>query len=56
MKELIGLISNVLFLLWIASSWVNHVITCFGDGEWFFLIAGAIFFPVAVAHGTWLWF
>lgn len=43
-------------LLWLASSWVTHVVTCFGDGEWFFLIAGAIFFPVAVAHGTWLWF
>ena len=38
------------------AAWLTHVITCFSDDRWGFLIAGALFFPVAVVHGIGLWF
>lgn len=38
------------------AAWLNHIITCFSDGLWGFLIAGAIFFPVGIIHGIWLLF
>ena len=41
---------------WIIASWVTHVIVCIKVGSWGFLIAGAIFVPVAVIHGTGIWF
>ena len=37
-------------------AWLNHIFTCFSDGLWGFLIAGALFFPVGILHGMWLWF
>ena len=37
-------------------AWLNHVFTCFSEGLWGFLLAGAIFFPVGILHGMWLWF
>lgn len=37
------------------AAWLTHVITCFSDGLWGFLIAGALFFPVAIVHGVGLW-
>lgn len=37
-------------------AWLNHIFTCFAQELWGFLIAGAIFFPVGVLHGLWLWF
>ena len=40
----------------LVAAWFNHIITCFSDGLWGFLIAGAIFFPVGIIHGIWLWF
>jgi len=43
-------------MFWLAAAWITHVTTCFIAGTWGFLMAGAIFFPVAFAHGTWLWF
>lgn len=42
--------------LWVVLSWLTHVIECLKDSDWGFLIAGAIFFPVAVVHGTGIWF
>lgn len=42
--------------IWVALAWITHVIFCFTEEAWGFLIAGAIMFPVAWAHGTWLWF
>jgi len=46
----IGLIS------WLVLSWITHLVICFKSASWGFLIAGAIFFPVAVVHGTGCWF
>ena len=36
-------------------AWFNHIFTCFAEGMWGFLIAGAIFFPIGILHGVWLW-
>lgn len=38
------------------ASWMTHLVTCFTEEAWGFLIAGAIFFPVAIVHGTGVWF
>lgn len=38
------------------AAWVTHIVNCFQDGEWGFLLVGALFFPLAVIHGIGLWF
>ena len=49
-------------IIWIAvaitcvMAWFNHVFTCFAEGLWGFLLAGAIMFPIGILHGMWLWF
>lgn len=35
---------------------LTHVIVCIKAGLWLFLIAGAIFFPIAIVHGVGYWF
>ncbi len=42
--------------LTVIAAWLTHIITCFSDGLWGFLIAGAIMFPIGIIHGVWLWF
>jgi hypothetical protein len=37
-------------------AWFNHIFTCFSEGLWGFLVAGAIMFPIGILHGVWLWF
>jgi hypothetical protein len=37
-------------------AWLTHVFTCFTDGLWGFLIAGALLFPIGILHGFFLWF
>lgn len=44
------------FILWLILAWITHLMVCFKSASWGFLIAGAIFFPVAVVHGTGSWF
>jgi hypothetical protein len=39
-----------------AAAWLTHVFTCLANGEWGFLIAGALAFPIAIVHGIGLWF
>ena len=41
---------------WLIASWITHVVVCLGAAKWGFLIAGAILFPIAVIHGTGIWF
>lgn len=41
---------------WVIASWITHVVVCLNAAKWGFLIAGAIMFPVAVIHGTGIWF
>lgn len=38
-----------------AAAWFQHLYTCFTEEAWGFLIAGAIFFPVAIVHGAGIW-
>lgn len=38
------------------AGWLTHIFTCFATEAWGFLIAGAIFFPVGILHGFYLWF
>jgi hypothetical protein len=48
MGEIIGLMC--------VAAWLTHIFTCFGTGLWGFLVAGAIFFPIGILHGIYLWF
>jgi len=43
-------------LLAAIAAWFNHIFTCFSEGLWGFLVAGAIMFPIGILHGVWLWF
>lgn len=52
MPALIG----IAFILSVIAAWFTHIFTCFTTGDWGFLIAGALFFPIGVIHGFWLWF
>jgi hypothetical protein len=38
------------------AAWLTHIFTCFGQGLWLFLLAGAIFVPIGILHGFYLWF
>jgi hypothetical protein len=39
-----------------AGAWLTHVISSFINETWLVLVAGAVFMPVAVLHGFYLWF
>ena len=43
-------------IVWVIASWITHIIVCLKTASWGFLIAGAIMFPIAVIHGTGIWF
>ena len=47
---------GVALIVWMLGSWVTHVVTCIQTEAWGFLIAGALFFPIANIHGTGIWF
>ncbi len=38
------------------AAWLTHIFFCFGNAAWGFLLAGAIFFPIGILHGFYLWF
>jgi hypothetical protein len=46
---------GIVAMLAAAAAWFQHLYTCFNDEAWGFLIAGAIFFPVAIVHGAGIW-
>lgn len=46
----------VIVFLGVLSAWLTHIFNCFATDSWGFLIAGAIFFPVGILHGIWIWF
>lgn len=37
------------------AAWITHVVVCLSTGKWGFLIAGALFFPIAIIHGFGVW-
>lgn len=51
-----GGFAAIILFFWMIGAWMTHVIVCFKAGSWGFLIAGAIFFPIAWVHGTGVWF
>lgn len=51
MGPLIGISAVLGFVL----AWLTHVFVCLKAASWGFLIAGAIFFPVAIIHGVGIW-
>jgi hypothetical protein len=50
------IIVSLALLVWVAAAWLTHVVVCIKTASWAFLIAGALLFPVAIVHGTGLWF
>lgn len=50
--ELLGV---ALFLASVVA-WFTHVVVCIKAASWGFLIAGAVFFPIAIVHGVGVWF
>lgn len=52
MSTILGFCVVITFI----AAWFTHLFTCFSEGMWGFLIAGAIFFPIGIIHGIWLWF
>ena len=51
-----NLIWGLVLLAVSVAAWLQHLFTCFTEGAWGFLIAGALFFPVAIVHGVGNWF
>lgn len=51
----IGYLLYGAFLLLLLGGWLQHLYTCFNEHYWGFLIAGAIFFPIAIIHGWGIW-
>jgi hypothetical protein len=51
-----GYVIGVVVILLVVAGWFQHLYTCFTLHEYGFLIAGALFFPVAVIHGWGIWF
>lgn len=52
MSSTIGLIAAILSVI----AWFTHLAFCFTHAAWGLLIAGALFFPIGIIHGAWLWF
>lgn len=44
-----------LFAIACILAWFTHVVVCIKTASWGFLIAGAIFFPIAIVHGFGIW-
>jgi len=51
-----GEIIGLAIIGWLLTSWLTHIIVCLSTSQWGFLIAGAIFAPIGVVHGTGIWF
>lgn len=46
---------TLIVVLVLIGAWLTHIFTCFSEGAWGFLVAGAIFVPVGMLHGFWVW-
>ena len=56
---LIGLALQVAWVIALAvvavGGWGLHVYTCAVREEWWFMIGGALLFPVGIVHGAGIW-
>lgn len=55
-ESAVGIVLLLLLMIWGLASWVTHVVVCIKTASWGFLIAGALAAPVAMIHGTGIWF
>lgn len=46
----------LLILVACLAAWITHIIVCLKTASWGFLVAGALFFPIAIIHGAGIWF
>lgn len=51
-----GILFWSLFVVVTLLAWITHIVNCFTDDQWGFLIAGALFFPLGIIHGVGIWF
>lgn len=51
-----GVLVGLVIGAWILSAWITHLVVCFQTEKWGFLVAGAVFFPIGIVHGTGIWF
>lgn len=49
-----GVIALAIFAVCFVA-WCTHIAWCFANAAWGLLLAGAIFFPIGIGHGIWLW-
>ena len=56
MGNLLALILYYTVGLVCLGAWATHILYCFAMGMWGFLIAGALFFPIGIFHGFFVWF
>lgn len=47
---------GVALIVWVIAAWLTHIVVCLKASSWGFLLAGAVFFPIAWIHGTGVWF
>lgn len=45
----------LLLIFVMVGTWLTHIIVCIKTSSWLFLIAGALFFPIAWIHGLGIW-
>ena len=55
MTDLAKAVAAMAFIGATVAGWFTHLYVCFTQGEWGFLIAGAVFAPVAIIHGWGNW-
>ena len=46
---------GILIVAAMVAAWFTHIYVCFNERLWGFLIAGALFFPIAIVHGWGIW-
>ena len=56
MERVLGPIFVLILLVVGPAAWITHLVRCFTEEQWGFLIGGAIFFPIAVVDGFGIWF
>lgn len=49
-------VSALMLLVSLFAAWMTHIVICLKAASWGYLVAGAIFFPVAIIHGAGHWF
>ena len=51
-----GALPGIALVLLTFAGWCQHLYTCFNDGHWEFLIAGAVMSPIGIINGWGIWF